>query len=183
MKWLLSALLFRPVYLQAMLKMFYCWNVTPLTLGIETLGGVTTKLIERNTTIPTRKSEIFTTAADNQTSVEIHVLQGEREFSKDNRTLGRFQLVGIPAAPRGVPQVEVTFDIDANGIVNVSAKDLGTGKEQKITITASSGLSKDEIDNMVNDAESHSDDDKKRRENIDIRNQADNLVYNTEKGP
>ncbi len=156
-------------------------DVTPLTLGIETLGGVTTKLIERNTTIPTRKSEIFTTAADNQTSVEIHVLQGEREFSKDNRTLGRFQLVGIPAAPRGVPQVEVTFDIDANGIVNVSAKDLGTGKEQKITITASSGLSKDEIDNMVNDAESHSDDDKKRRENIDIRNQADNLVYNTEK--
>jgi len=156
-------------------------DVTPLTLGIETLGGVTTKLIERNTTIPTRKSEIFTTAADNQTSVEIHVLQGEREFSKDNRTLGRFQLVGIPAAPRGVPQVEVTFDIDANGIVNVSAKDLGTGKEQKITITASSGLNKEEIDSMVNDAESHADDDKKRRENIDIRNQADNLVYNTEK--
>ncbi len=156
-------------------------DVTPLTLGIETLGGVTTKLIERNTTIPTRKSEIFTTAADNQTSVEIHVLQGEREFSKDNRTLGRFQLVGIPAAPRGVPQVEVTFDIDANGIVNVSAKDLGTGKEQKITLTASSGLSKDEIDNMVNDAESHADDDKKRREDIDIRNQADSLIYNTEK--
>lgn len=156
-------------------------DVTPLTLGIETLGGVTTKLIERNTTIPTRKSEIFTTAADNQTSVEIHVLQGEREFSKDNRTLGRFQLVGIPAAPRGVPQVEVTFDIDANGIVNVSAKDLGTGKEQKITITASSGLSKEEINGMVNDAESHADDDKKRRENIDIRNQADNLVYSTEK--
>lgn len=156
-------------------------DVTPLTLGIETLGGVTTKLIERNTTIPTRKSEIFTTAADNQTSVEIHVLQGEREFSKDNRTLGRFQLVGVPAAPRGVPQVEVTFDIDANGIVNVSAKDLGTGKEQKITITASSGLSKEEINSMVNDAESHADDDKKRRENIDIRNQADNLVYSTEK--
>ena len=156
-------------------------DVTPLTLGIETLGGVTTKLIERNTTIPTRKSEIFTTAADNQTSVEIHVLQGEREFSKDNRTLGRFQLVGVPAAPRGVPQVEVTFDIDANGIVNVSAKDLGTGKEQKITITASSGLSKEDIDGMVNDAESHADDDKKRRENIDIRNQADNLVYSTEK--
>ncbi len=156
-------------------------DVTPLTLGIETLGGVTTKLIERNTTIPTRKSEIFTTAADNQTSVEIHVLQGEREFSKDNRTLGRFQLVGVPAAPRGVPQVEVTFDIDANGIVNVSAKDLGTGKEQKITITASSGLSKEDIDSMVNDAESHADDDKKRRENIDIRNQADTLVYNTEK--
>jgi len=156
-------------------------DVTPLTLGIETLGGITTKLIERNTTIPTRKSEIFTTAADNQTSVEIHVLQGEREFSKDNRTLGRFQLVGVPAAPRGVPQVEVTFDIDANGIVNVSAKDLGTGKEQKITITASSGLSKEDIDGMVNDAESHADDDKKRRENIDIRNQADNLVYSTEK--
>jgi len=156
-------------------------DVTPLTLGIETLGGVTTKLIERNTTIPTRKSEIFTTAADNQTSVEIHVLQGEREFSKDNRTLGRFQLVGIPAAPRGVPQVEVTFDIDANGIVNVSAKDLGTGKEQKITITASSGLSKEEIDGMVKDAESHAEDDKKRREGIDIKNQADNLVYNTEK--
>ncbi len=156
-------------------------DVTPLTLGIETLGGVTTKLIERNTTIPTRKSEIFTTAADNQTSVEIHVLQGEREFSKDNRTLGRFQLVGIPAAPRGVPQVEVTFDIDANGIVNVSAKDLGTGKEQKITITASSGLSKEEINSMVKDAESHSEDDKKRREKIEIRNQADNLVYNTEK--
>lgn len=156
-------------------------DVTPLSLGIETLGGVTTKLIERNTTIPTRKSEIFTTAADNQTSVEIHVLQGERDMARDNRTLGRFQLVGIPPAPRGVPQVEVTFDIDANGIVNVSAKDLGTGKEQKITITASSGLSKDEINNMVKDAELHSQEDKKRREEIEVRNQADNLVYNTEK--
>ncbi len=156
-------------------------DVTPLSLGIETLGGVTTKLIERNTTIPTRKSEIFTTAADNQTSVEIHVLQGEREMAKDNRTLGRFQLVGIPPAPRGVPQIEVTFDIDANGIVNVSAKDKGTGKEQKITITASSGLNKDEIDNMVKDAESHAEEDKKRREAIEVKNQADNLVYTTEK--
>ncbi len=156
-------------------------DVTPLSLGIETLGGITTKLIERNTTIPTRKSEIFTTAADNQTSVEIHVLQGEREMARDNRTLGRFQLVGIPPAPRGVPQVEVTFDIDANGIVNVSAKDLGTGKEQKITITASSGLAKDEIDKMVNEAESYSAEDKKRREEIETKNQADSLIYNTEK--
>jgi len=156
-------------------------DVTPLSLGIETLGGVTTRLIERNTTIPTRKSEIFTTAADNQTSVEIHVLQGEREMARDNRTLGRFQLVGIPPAPRGVPQIEVTFDIDANGIVNVSAKDLGTGKEQKITITASSGLSKDEIEKMVKDAQLHAQEDKKRREEIEVRNQADNLVYSTEK--
>ncbi|MCX8042939.1 MAG: molecular chaperone DnaK [Desulfobacterota bacterium] len=156
-------------------------DVTPLSLGIETLGGVMTRLIERNTTIPTRKSEIFTTAADNQTSVEIHVLQGEREMARDNRTLGRFQLVGIPPAPRGVPQIEVTFDIDANGIVNVSAKDLATGKEQKITITASSGLSKDEIERMVKDAQIHAQEDKKRREEIELRNQADNLVYNTEK--
>jgi molecular chaperone DnaK len=156
-------------------------DVTPLSLGIETLGGVTTKLIERNTTIPTRKSEIFTTAADNQPSVEIHVLQGERDMARDNRTLGRFQLAGLPPAPRGVPQIEVAFDIDANGIVNVSAKDLGTGKEQKITITASSGLSKDEIDNMVKDAESHATEDKKRREEIDVKNQADTLVYTTEK--
>lgn len=156
-------------------------DVTPLSLGIETLGSVTTKLIERNTTIPTRKSEIFTTAADNQTSVEIHVLQGEREMANANRTLGRFQLVGIPPAPRGVPQVEVTFDIDANGIVNVSAKDLGTGKEQKITITASSGLSKEEIDSMVKDAETHAEEDKMKREEIETRNQADSLVYNTEK--
>ena len=156
-------------------------DVTPLSLGIETLGGVTTKLIERNTTIPTRKSEIFTTAADNQTSVEIHVLQGEREMARDNRTLGKFHLVGIPPAPRGVPQIEVTFDIDANGIVNVSAKDLGTGKEQQITITASSGLSENEISQMVKDAETHSDEDRKKREAIDLRNQADSLVYQTEK--
>lgn len=156
-------------------------DVTPLSLGIETLGGVMTRLIERNTTIPTRKSEIFTTAADNQTSVEIHVLQGEREMARDNRTLGRFQLVGIPPAPRGVPQIEVTFDIDANGIVNVSAKDLATGKEQKITITASSGLSKEEIEKMVKDAQAHAEEDKKRREEIELRNQADNLIYNTEK--
>jgi molecular chaperone DnaK len=156
-------------------------DVTPLTLGIETLGGVRTKLIEKNTTIPTRKSEIFTTAADGQTSVEIHVLQGEREMAQYNRTLGRFNLVGIPSAPRGVPQVEVTFDIDANGIVNVSAKDLGTGKEQKITITASSGLSQEEIDNMVKDAELHAEEDKKKKEEIDVKNQADSLVYQTEK--
>ncbi|MBN2467380.1 MAG: molecular chaperone DnaK [Deltaproteobacteria bacterium] len=156
-------------------------DVTPLSLGIETLGGVTTKLIERNTTIPTRKSEIFTTAADSQTSVEIHVLQGEREMARDNRTLGKFHLVGIPPAPRGIPQIEVTFDIDANGIVNVSAKDMGTGKEQRITITASSGLSDSEIKNMVGEAEKHAEEDKKRREEVDIKNQADSLVYNTEK--
>jgi len=156
-------------------------DVTPLSLGIETLGGVTTKLIERNTTIPTRKSEVFTTAADNQTSVEIHVLQGEREMARDNRTLGKFHLVGIPPAPRGVPQIEVTFDIDANGIVNVSAKDLGTGKEQQITITSSSGLGENEIDQMVKDAEMHADEDKKRRESIDLKNQADSMVYQTEK--
>jgi len=156
-------------------------DVTPLSLGIETLGGVFTKLIERNTTIPTRKSEIFSTAADNQTSVEIHVLQGERPMARDNRTLGKFHLVGIPPAPRGVPQIEVTFDIDANGIVNVSAKDLGTGKEQKITITSSSGLSKDEINKMVREAEAHSDEDKRKREEIEARNRADSLVYQTEK--
>src|SRR5262245_6558491 len=156
-------------------------DVTPLSLGIETLGGVFTKLIERNTTIPTRKSETFSTAADSQTSVEIHVLQGERPMARDNRTLGRFHLVGIPPAPRGVPQIEVTFDIDANGIVNVSAKDLGTGKEQKITITSSSGLSKDEINKMVREAESHSDEDKRKREEIEARNRADSLVYQTEK--
>jgi molecular chaperone DnaK len=156
-------------------------DVTPLSLGIETLGGVFTKLIERNTTIPTRKSEIFSTAADNQTSVEIHVLQGERPMARDNRTLGKFHLVGIPPAPRGVPQVEVTFDIDANGIVNVSAKDLGTGKEQKITITSSSGLSKDDINKMVKEAEAHSDEDKRKHEEIEARNRADSLVYQTEK--
>jgi molecular chaperone DnaK len=156
-------------------------DVTPLTLGIETLGGVRTKLIEKNTTIPTRKSEIFTTAADGQTSVEIHVLQGEREMARDNRTLGKFQLVGIPAAPRGIPQVEVTFDIDANGIVNVSAKDLGTGKEQKITITASSGLNDDEIKKMVKDAELHAEEDRRKKEEVETRNQADSLIYQTEK--
>jgi molecular chaperone DnaK len=156
-------------------------DVTPLSLGIETLGGVTTRLIERNTTIPTRKSEIFTTAADNQPGVEIHVLQGEREMARDNRTLGKFNLSGIPPAPRGMPQIEVTFDIDANGIVNVSAKDLGTGKEQKITITASSGLNKEDIDKMVREAESHAEEDKRKREEIEVRNQADTLTYNTEK--
>jgi molecular chaperone DnaK len=155
--------------------------VTPLSLGIETLGGVFTKLIERNTTIPTRKSEIFSTASDNQTSVEVHVLQGERGMASDNRTLGKFHLVGIPPAPRGMPQVEVTFDIDANGIVNVSAKDMGTGREQKITITASSGLSKDEIDRMMKDAESHSADDARKREEIEARNRLDGLVYQMEK--
>ena len=156
-------------------------DVTPLSLGIETLGGVATKLIEKNTTIPTKKSEIFSTAADNQTSVEIHVLQGERAMAKDNRTLGKFHLVGIPPAPRGVPQIEVTFDIDANGIVNVSAKDLATSKEQKITITASSGLSKEEIDRMTNDAQDHAEEDKKNKEKIEAKNKLDSLVYNTEK--
>ncbi len=156
-------------------------DVTPLSLGIETLGGVFTKLIDRNTTIPTRKSEIFSTAADNQTSVEIHVLQGERSMARDNRTLGKFHLVGIPAAPRGVPQIEVTFDIDANGIVNVSAKDLATSKEQKITITASSGLSKEEIDKMTKDAQAHADEDQKNREKIEAKNKLDGLIYNTEK--
>jgi molecular chaperone DnaK len=156
-------------------------DVTPLSLGIETLGGVMTTLITRNTTIPTRKSETFSTAADSQTSVEVHVLQGERQFARDNRTLGKFQLVGLPPAPRGVPQVEVTFDIDANGIVNVSAKDKATGKEQKITISGSSGLGKDEVDRMVKDAESHASDDKAKRELIDQRNQLDSLVYSVEK--
>ena len=156
-------------------------DVTPLSLGIETLGGVMTTLIPRNTTIPTRKSEIFSTAADNQTSVEVHVLQGERPLARDNRTLGRFHLIGLPPAPRGIPQIEVTFDIDANGIVNVQAKDLGTGKEQKITITASSGLSKDEVDKMMREAESHADEDKKRREEIETRNRADQAVYAAER--
>jgi len=156
-------------------------DVTPLSLGIETLGGVMTPLIARNTTIPTRKSEIFSTAADNQTSVEVHVMQGERPLARDNRTLGKFHLTGLPPAPRGVPQVEVTFDIDANGIVNVQAKDLGTGKEQKITITASSGLNKDEVDRMMKDAESHAEDDKRRRDEIETRNRADQAVYGAER--
>jgi molecular chaperone DnaK len=156
-------------------------DVTPLSLGIETLGGVFTKLIERNTTIPTRKSEIFSTASDSQPGVEIHVLQGERQFSRDNKTIGKFNLSDIPPAPRGVPQIEVTFDIDANGILNVSAKDLGTGKEQKITISASSGLSKDEVERMRKDAEAHADEDKQHREEVETRNQADNQIYRTEK--
>ncbi len=156
-------------------------DVTPLSLGIETLGGVSTRLIERNTTIPTRKSQIFSTAADQQTAVSIHVLQGEREMASQNRTLGRFDLVGIPPAPRGVPQIEVTFDIDANGIVHVSAKDLGTGKEQKIRIESSSGLNEDEIKKMVKDAEMHADEDKRERERAEAHNEGDNLIYSTEK--
>jgi molecular chaperone DnaK len=156
-------------------------DVTPLSLGIETLGGVMTTLIQRNTTIPTRKSETFSTAADNQTSVEVHVLQGERPMARDNRPLGKFHLTGLPPAPRGVPQIEVTFDIDANGIVNVSAKDMATQKEQKITITASSGLSKDEVDKMMREAESHADEDKKRKEEIETRNHADQAAYAAER--
>jgi molecular chaperone DnaK len=156
-------------------------DVTPLSLGIETLGGVMTPLIQRNTTIPTHKSEVFSTAADNQTTVEIHVLQGERPMAADNKTLGRFQLTGIPAAPRGMPQIEVSFDIDANGIVNVKAKDKATGKEQKIQITSASGLSKDEVERMVREAQSHEADDQRRKEQIETRNHLDNLIYNTEK--
>lgn len=156
-------------------------DVTPLSLGIETLGGVCTKLIERNTTIPTKESKVFTTAADGQTAVDIHVLQGERTMAADNRTLGRFQLTGIPPAPRGVPQVEVTFDIDANGIVNVKAKDKGTGKEQEITIRESGALSSEEKDHMVKEAEQHAEEDKKKREKIEAQNQADNIIYATEK--
>jgi len=156
-------------------------DVTPLSLGVETLGGVLTRLIERNTTIPTCKKEIFSTAADSQTTVEIHVLQGEREFARDNRTLGRFQLADIPPAPRGIPQIEVAFDIDANGILNVSAKDLGTGKQQSIVIKSSSGLSEQEVEKMKKDAESHAEEDKKRRQVIDLKNQADQLIYSTEK--
>jgi len=156
-------------------------DVTPLSLGIETMGGVSTRLIDRNTTIPTKKSQIFSTAADSQTSVEVHVLQGEREIAAHNKTLGKFHLDGIPPAPRGVPQIEVTFDIDANGIVNVTAKDLGTGKEQKITITASSNMSKDDIDRAVREAEEFAEEDKKRREEVDTRNHADQMVYQSEK--
>jgi molecular chaperone DnaK len=156
-------------------------DVTPLSLGIETLGGVFTRLIERNTTIPTRKSEVFSTASDNQPTVEVHVLQGERPLARDNRTLGKFQLSGIPAAPRGVPQIEVTFDIDANGIVNVAAKDRATGKSQAITITASSGLAPEEVERMVQDAQAHADEDKERQAEIEVRNRVDGLVYTTEK--
>jgi molecular chaperone DnaK len=156
-------------------------DVTPLSLGIETLGGVFTKLIERNTTIPTRKSQIFSTAADGQTAVSIHVLQGEREMAANNKTLGNFDLVGIPPAPRGVPQIEVTFDIDANGIVHVSAKDMATGKEQSIKIESSSGLSESEIDRMVKEAEAHSEEDKKERARIEVKNEADSMIYQTEK--
>jgi molecular chaperone DnaK len=156
-------------------------DVTPLSLGIETKGGVFTRLINRNTTIPTKKSQIFSTADDNQTSVEIHVLQGEREMAAYNKTLGKFQLVGIPPAMRGIPQIEVTFDIDANGIVHVSAKDLGTGNEQKITITASSGLSQQDIEKMMKDAEAHAEEDRKAREVAEIKNNGENLIYSTEK--
>ncbi len=156
-------------------------DITPLSLGVETLGGVMTKLIERNTTIPASKKEVFSTAADGQTTVDIHILQGEREFARDNRTLGRFQLTDLPSAPRGVPQIEVAFDIDANGILNVSAKDLGTGKQQSIEIKSSSGLSEAEIKNMAKDAEAHAEEDKKKREVVDLKNQADQLIYSTEK--
>jgi molecular chaperone DnaK len=167
--------------LQGDVKDVLLLDVTPLSLGIETLGGVTTKLIEKNTTVPTKKSQIFSTAADNQPAVSIHVLQGEREMAQDNKTIGRFELTDIPTAPRGVPQIEVSFDLDANGILSVSAKDLGTGKEQSIKITASSGLTKEEIERMTKDAELHADEDKRRKELVETRNSADALVHATEK--
>ena len=167
--------------LQGDVKDVLLLDVTPLSLGIETLGGVTTKLIEKNTTVPTKKSQIFSTAADNQPAVSIHVLQGEREMAQDNKTIGRFELTDIPPAPRGVPQIEVAFDLDANGILHVSAKDLGTGKEQSIRITASSGLTEAEIERMTRDAELHEEEDKKRRELVETRNQADAMVHATEK--
>jgi molecular chaperone DnaK len=167
--------------LQGEVKDVLLLDVTPLSLGIETLGGVMTKLIDRNTTIPASKSQIFSTAADNQTSVEVHVLQGERDMAQHNKTLGRFILSGIPPAPRGIPQVEVSFDIDANGILNVSAKDKATGKEQKITITASSGLSDEEVEKMKKDAEAHADEDKKKKEQIETKNMADTMAYTAEK--
>src|SRR5256885_3242226 len=156
-------------------------DVTPLSLGIETLGGVNTKLVDRNTTIPTSRSQVFSTAADNQSSVEVHVLQGEREFARDNRTLGRFHLDGIAPAPRGMPQVEVTFDIDANGILNVKAQDKGTGREQSVTITSSSTLSKDEVERLVKEAESHAGEDRAKREEVELRNQADHMIHQAEK--
>ena len=156
-------------------------DVTPLTLSIETMGGVATQMIPRNTTIPTKKSEMFSTAADNQTSVEVHVMQGERPMARDNRTLGKFHLTGLPPAPRGVPQIEVTFDIDANGILNVNAKDMATGKDQKITITSSSGLSKEEVERMAKDADAHAAEDKAKREEVEARNQLDGMVYSIEK--
>jgi molecular chaperone DnaK len=170
-----------PCVLQGDVKGLLLLDVTPLSLGIETLGGVCTKIIDRNTTIPTHKSQVFSTAADNQPSVEVNVLQGEREFARDNKSLGVFHLDGIAPAPRGVPQIEVTFDIDANGIVKVSAKDLGTGKEQNITITASTNMSKEDIDKAVKEAEQFAADDKKKREEVDIRNGADQMVFQTEK--
>jgi molecular chaperone DnaK len=167
--------------LQGEVKDMLLLDVTPLTLSIETQGGVATPMIPRNTTIPTRKTETFSTAADNQTSVEVHVLQGERPLARDNRTLGKFHLDGIPPAPRGVPQIEVTFDIDANGILNVNAKDVATGKDQKIQITSSSGLSKEDVERMAREAEAHSAEDKAKREEIEVRNQLDGLIYSMEK--